>query len=165
MGVQAEKSATYMTLPKGDARRSWIKGSQHHSWRGGRQLSGNGAIQVIAHENPRSDSRGRMYEHILVAEAALGYSLPSGAEVHHVDRNRTNNAATNLVICENHAYHLFLHRRMRAYQACGRADWFKCRHCGKWDAPENMYVKERQHDGPLSHHRACHAQAARSALG
>lgn len=51
--------------------------------------------------------------HVLVAEKALGKSLPKGAVVHHVDRNRQNNTSTNLVVCPNQAYHLFLHKRMR----------------------------------------------------
>ncbi len=49
-----------------------------------------------------------------VAERALGHPLPKGAEVHHVNGRPRDNRPQNLVICQNRAYHLFLHERMRA---------------------------------------------------
>ena len=52
--------------------------------------------------------------HILVAEKALGKSLPVGAEVHHVDLDRSNDNPSNLVICQNRAYHKLLHKRTEA---------------------------------------------------
>lgn len=56
--------------------------------------------------------------HVIAAEAALGKPLPPGAEVHHVDGNKWNNANNNLVICQDHAYHYLLHARARV-QAMG----------------------------------------------
>lgn len=56
---------------------------------------------------------GKQYEHILIAEKALGRPLPPGAEVHHWDKDRWNNTPTNLVICPDHAYHMLIHKRMR----------------------------------------------------
>ncbi len=49
------------------------------------------------------------------AERALGKPLPKGAEVHHLDRSRSDDSP--LVICENHAYHMLLHRRERLFRA------------------------------------------------
>lgn len=46
-------------------------------------------------------SSTKQYVHILVAEKALGRTLPKGAEVHHVNEDRADNRNTNLVICEN----------------------------------------------------------------
>ena len=138
------------------------KGAASATWKGGLQKSGNGAIQTVAHGNPRADVRGRMYEHVLVAERALGHALPAGAVVHHQNRDRTDNRPENLVVCESQAYHLLVHRRLRAYRACGHADWFRCHYCKQWDAPTNLYVNLRQHQGPDARHRACHARAVRA---
>ena len=57
--------------------------------------------------------------HRIVADRALGKPLPPGAEVHHVDGNKQNNAPTNLVICESRSYHRLLHVRTRVLRAGG----------------------------------------------
>lgn len=62
--------------------------------------------------------RHRM-EHIIVAEQALGRSLPPGAVVHHVDKDVTNNTPTNLVICPDQSYHMLIHKRMRELETLG----------------------------------------------
>jgi hypothetical protein len=49
--------------------------------------------------------------HRLRAMKALGRRLPKGAVVHHTDGSKNPDAP--LVICENHAYHMLLHHRMR----------------------------------------------------
>jgi hypothetical protein len=49
--------------------------------------------------------------HLLRAERALGKPLPKGAEVHHADGSKGDNAP--LVICQSRAYHKLLHARMR----------------------------------------------------
>lgn len=55
-------------------------------------------------------ARRKAREHVA---RVLGYALPRKAQVHHVDENPRNNANTNLVVCEDAAYHKLLHRRMR----------------------------------------------------
>ncbi len=76
--------------------------------------------------------------HALIVEAVLGRPLPKGAEVHHVDGNGHNNAHSNLVVCPDRAYHMHLHQRQRALDACGNAGWVLCIFCKQHDAPENM---------------------------
>ncbi|HEV8262934.1 MAG TPA: hypothetical protein VGQ19_19535 [Burkholderiales bacterium] len=55
--------------------------------------------------------------HRLRAERALGKPLPLGAEVHHADWSKRDDAM--LVICPDHAYHALLHVRMRVIRASG----------------------------------------------
>lgn len=84
-------------------------------------------------ENGRSVLR-----HIKIAEKALGRRLPKGAQVHHVDGDRGNDANQNLVICQDRFYHQLLHKRQRALNACGNPDWIKCHICKKYDDPSKV---------------------------
>lgn len=97
-------------------------------------------------------------EHIAVAERALGRPLPSGAVVHHVNEDKLDNRPSNLVICPNQAYHALLHRRMRALDACGHADWRKCWICQHWDAPENLHTTP----GGNVYHNCCNRDRLRT---
>lgn len=105
------------------------RGDRNARWRGGRKVRDDGYIDIYSPDHPRSVD-GKVLEHILVAEKALGHPLPNKAEVHHVDQNRSNNTNSNLVVCQNSAYHKLLHVRMRAKRECGHADWRKCPMCG-----------------------------------
>lgn len=77
-------------------------------------------------------SRHGSLEHVLIAEAVLGKALPPQARVHHHDNNPSNNAHTNLVICESQSYHMLMHARTRILRAGGDPDTEKiCGHCKK----------------------------------
>ena len=92
--------------------------------------------------------------HLVIAERALGKPLPAGAIVHHMDEDSRNNEPTNLVICPDQAYHMLLHRRARALDECGHADWRKCNFCGRYDAPEAMSFIAASSS---AFHRSCRA--------
>lgn len=64
-------------------------------------------------DHPGAYPGGRIYEHILVASDVLGKLLPPGAVVHHINEDRSDNRHSNLVICQDDAYHKLLHKRMR----------------------------------------------------
>lgn len=88
------------------------RGEAHPHWKGGRNVTGHGYVQI------RLAGGGRQYEHILVAERALGRKLrffgvghPDNEVVHHVDGNKQNNSGSNLLIC-THQYHTELHHRL-----------------------------------------------------
>ena len=93
---------------------------------------------VTAHDHPRHYSDGRIKEHILIAEKALGYELTSSHPVHHVDGKTRHNANGNLVICQDIAYHHLLHIRTRALRESGNANNRWCSICKTWDRPENI---------------------------
>lgn len=77
------------------------------------------------------NGRGRD-AHVVIAERALGRRMPAGAEVHHVDGNKHNNARTNLVICQDRAYHFLLHARARVVRAGGDPNTQRvCGQCGR----------------------------------
>jgi hypothetical protein len=91
-------------------------------------------------------------EHILVAERALGKPLPKDAQVHHSNEKRGENQNSNLVICQDNAYHRIIHRRKRAYDTCGHASWRKCPYCKRYDDIENMVIPKGGHS---AHHNSC----------
>jgi hypothetical protein len=60
---------------------------------------------------------GQTRAHRIRAEKALGHPLPPKAVIHHADG--TKSERSTLVICQDHAYHMLLHRRMRILKAGG----------------------------------------------
>lgn len=86
---------------------------------GHRRLTSKGRPVLYLPGHPRAHSKGVVYEHLVIAERALGKQLPASAVVHHVDRNRENNHNSNLVLCQDQAYHLLLHARQRVQDAGG----------------------------------------------
>ena len=106
-------------------------------------------------------------EHTVIAEQVLGKKLPLDAEVHHVDGDKGNNAHHNLVICPNSAYHHLLHRRQKAFNACGNASWIKCGVCKQYDDPNNLTVTMRSVRGcltQLAYHKSCNTKVHRKYL-
>ncbi len=58
--------------------------------------------------------RGRFSgQHIAIVEIVLGRTLRKPEKVHHFNGIKYDNARTNLVVCEDEAYHALLHRRQR----------------------------------------------------
>lgn len=99
---------------------------------------------------------------VLKAEQALGKRLPPGVEVHHVDENPSNDSSSNLVVCPDKAYHKLLHRRTRAYNATGHADWLYCRICKTYGPPAELRSYGNPKD-PMTVHPACNALKSKAA--
>ena len=134
------------------------RGANHGRWKGKpprRQANGYVSVWVPGHPTALPD--GYLAEHIVVAERALGRALPDGAEVHHHNQKRDDNRGGNLVVCQDRAYHMLLHQRMRALAASGHADWLKCGFCSQYDSPANLTVRARsgRRSGVSGFHASC----------
>lgn len=92
-------------------------GAESHNWKGGKNVTGHGYVQI------RMPDGTRQYEHIVVAEKALGRKLksygighPDNEVVHHVFGDKLKNTNNNLLIC-THEYHIALHHRLEQSEA------------------------------------------------
>jgi hypothetical protein len=120
-------------------------------------------IGVPGHERGHTPTN-YVFEHIVIAERALGRPILPPIEVHHVDENKGNNANNNLVICPDKAYHQMLHRHMKALQACGNSEWLHCTYCKKYDDPKNLStVFDKSNGASKSYHKACARDYMRAA--
>lgn len=77
-------------------------------------------------------------EHVSIVESVLGRSLPPGAEIHHINGDKSDNTTSNLVVCPSKAYHKMLHQREASMDACGNPNYRKCPFCKNYDDPSNM---------------------------
>lgn len=133
-------------------KKGWIKGEPKRFIHGhNRRSSKPGYPAVLMPMHLRASARGYVHEHILIAEKALGKPLPPGVVVHHVNGSKNSGP---LMVCQDQAYHLLLHQRQRAYEACGYANWRKCSYCKTYDVPENLFISK---NNTGSHHK-CRAK-------
>lgn len=86
-------------------------GPKNHQWKGGRTVASNGYVLVKRPDHHRADTRGYVYEHILVAEEAIGRPLRPGEQVHHKNHTKTDNRPDNLEVKRSRAHHAAEHRK------------------------------------------------------
>lgn len=133
------------------------KGEASHNWNGGTSVSSSGYVILS-----RADARHRRPpQHVLIVEGVIGKFLPPGAEVHHVNGVRSDNRHENLVVCPDHAYHMLLHKRRRALDACGNANAHRCFHCAGYDRQEDITVVTKKDGKFAAYHRDCNARVGR----
>ena len=82
----------------------------------------------------------KKFEHVIVAEKAIGKHLPIGSVVHHVNGLRDDNRNSNLVICQDRAYHNLIHARLNALNAAGDPAKRKCKYCKLYDSLSNLKI-------------------------
>lgn len=125
-------------------------GEDHPNWKGGKWKDPkNGYIYVHIPGHPRSNSWGYVAEHILKVEKVLGKYLDNKFQIHHLNGKRDDNENKNLVVCDSDGYHKFLHRRKRAFDACGKANYKQCLYCKEYGDPEEL------RHGKLFYHEKC----------
>ena len=86
-----------------------------------RVISMDGYVRVYMPGHPKEHG-SFVKEHTIIAERAVGHPLPATVHVHHFDFDESNNANSNLVICQDSAYHMILHARQRIKAAGGNPD-------------------------------------------
>jgi hypothetical protein len=132
----------------------------HPKWNGGTSKVSKIYETLLIPNHPRAmsangiEKQGYVRTHLLLAEKALGRPIPTGNPVHH---HPCAEEFTDLVICQDHAYHLFIHRRYRAFKACGNVHWTKCVICKQYDDPSTMVIYP--HKAPF--HLACRKEYRR----
>jgi len=114
-------------------------------------------VMTKASAHPKANARGYVYEHILVAEKALGTHLPNIACVHHVNEDGTDNTPNNLVICQDGGYHKLLHVRQEALRNTGDANQRRCNWCGIWLRQEEQVIKCQKRGRERIWHHGCKA--------
>ncbi len=132
-------------------RRGHVKG-QPLSYINGHQNRGRQFQDRPIQQGYRSIGNARL--HRIRAERALGKPLPPRAEVHHADGSKRDDAP--LVICQDHAYHLLLHVRMRVVRAGGNPNTdAACSTCHLAKHRDEFRLKDSATFGVRSDCRAC----------
>uniref|UniRef100_A0A6M3IVU0 Putative HNH endonuclease n=1 Tax=viral metagenome TaxID=1070528 RepID=A0A6M3IVU0_9ZZZZ len=120
------------------------RGEENPNWKGGKPYLNTDGYFV------RNVTSGSRLVHREIAEKILRRSLPEKSVVHHVNGKPADNFGDNFVVCEDNTYHALLHKRTRAFKACGHADWLRCYLCKEYDNPENIKKGER-----MQYHLRC----------
>lgn len=74
----------------------YLKGEKHSRWKGGRNITQSGYIEIYAPEHSMSNSKGYILEHRLVMANKIRRNLLDTETVHHKNGNRKDNRIDNL---------------------------------------------------------------------
>ena len=128
-------------------------GEKNHRFKGKRRLEGY--IVVYSPSHPKAFRDGEVFEHILVAEKALGHYLPKGAVVHHINGIKDDNRNCNLLICQNDNYHKRLHARIRRLEDTQSFNLKRCTKCKEIKSLTNFHLNKNNWDGHVERCQAC----------
>ena len=118
----------------------WVPGELHWKFRGVWVDKTRNLRFISMPNHPQVRTTGSIREHRLVCEDVLGRILKLTETIHHINGDTLDNRNCNLVLCENNSYHTMLHKRQRALESCGNANWLICMYCKEYDDPKNMKI-------------------------
>jgi len=117
-----EKALQIFGIPKRTRSEIMVMEMQKRPLPKGGRLEQDGYILIRQPEHHRANSRGYVWEHILVWETANGRPLPDGWIIHHINGRKNDNRPSNLTAMprKSHHYALLLQatqRRVRELEA------------------------------------------------
>ena len=109
LGVTGSTVARWLAASGVKARQRGLRKEAHPQWRGGRRLTKEGYVRLAT-----GKSRPQyVYEHIVVAEQAIGRKLRRNETVHHKNSIKSDNRPENLEVMTR-AQHMRVHHHQPA---------------------------------------------------
>lgn len=113
------------------------KGADHPNWKGGREITKDGYVKVFARSHPPAHE-GKVFEHILIMECHIGRKLYPWESIHHINKDKTYNIITNLVLT-NYTVHPIIHKGDRLTGVRP-----PCPRCGNTEPRKDGYNRGKQ---------------------
>jgi len=137
----------------------WYKynsGIRCHLYKGGVSWQGSHGYRDVATSDPRYRKNRKCREHTAIVERIIGRNLPIGAEIHHVNEDRSDNRPENLVVCQDRAYHMLLHARAERLKLFGTLTRKRCIGCERvCDLADFYRDRTRSVDGRSNVCKSC----------
>lgn len=103
------------------------KGDKNPFWKGGKQKTSAGYINIINHFHKNKTSKNLVKEHVLVVEDNIGRLLRKNEIIHHINKKKDDNKIQNLLLLKNQKEHRRIHEGWFKI----KNKWYKnCKKCG-----------------------------------
>lgn len=107
LGLKRTKEIAFLN------RSSAKKGDKCNFWNGGvgKTMKGYKTVKMPSHH--RADSKGYVFEHILIFEKETGIEIPKNCCVHHLNGNKSDNRIENLCLMSSSAHTKYHHTGLK----------------------------------------------------